>query len=476
MTVGNIRRDRMRGTRGRMTRPFVKSVLLGCSALLAATLQARADELSDLKASIESLDARIATMDAAPQVPAGFRLLSVSKGPLAEIPGVPLSPRERMSYSQKATVIGILPSADAPLGTTISWSGYARAAIIYHGTQQDVETKAYSLLDDTWVRNPKGDAKSSESTDDFDVEARGQLRVVAATDTSVGQVGAELKLRANFDGNVPGTMYGEKVWGYWAMTGDLTFGGGYNDSLGKIIYGYDGSCVCYYTDNADVALDPGDTSQLRLTYSKGPFSAAVAVEDASFDNDTIDSGLLGVAGELAYTSDAFSGQIAGVWRESSNAQTDASSLWQVGIGGQITAGDLGYLSFGAAVGQGPFTVVDSQGLITEEADYDNNWWGASALVSVNLSEATHAEFAGGYKHRDGNKATYADFTINNVDYNTYAVLAGLYYMPVDQLTIGLEGEWYRTETDVTSTDADTRFVSQDDTDDVWVDAVAVWSF
>jgi hypothetical protein len=454
----------------------LKSLMLGCSALVASTLAAQADELADLKAEIETLDARVAAMEAAPAVPAGYRLITISEGELADTPGAPFSARERAAYAGRSTVISVLPTADAPAGTKISWSGYTRAAVIYHGTRQDVTTKGYDLVGGEWVRNAALDAKSTDSTDDWDVQARGQLLVQASTDTAVGEVGVELKLRANADGNGQDVFYGERIWGYWSMTDHLTFGGGFNDSLGKIIYGYDGSCTCYYTDNADVALDPGDTTQLRMTYTQGPFSAAVAVEDASYDSDTIDSGLLGVAGEIAYSSDVFSGQIAGVWRDSNNAQTDASSQWQVGLGGQYNVGDLGYLSFGAAVGQGPFTVVDSQGLITEEADYDNNWWGASALASVNFTDSTHAEFAGGYKHRDGNKASYRDFTVNNVDYNTYALLVGLYYTPVDQLTIGLEGEWYRTETDVTSTDVDTRFVSNDQTDDAWLDAVAVWSF
>lgn len=454
---------------------FMKSAIVGCTAFIALSHQARAEDIAALKAEIERLDSRIVALEATPSVPEGYRLLVVSEGPLLETPGAPLTNRERASYG-RATIISVLPAADAPAGATISWSGYARSAVIFHGTEQDVRTKSYSLSNGEWVLDPDGYSRSSNTVNDWDVRARGQLMVMASTQTAVGEVGAQLKLRANFNGNGPGNMYGERVWGYWAMTDELTFGGGYNNSLGKIIYGYDGACTCYYTDNADLALDPGDTSQLRLTYSKGHYTAAVAVEDASYDDDTLDSGLLGVAGELAYSGEAFSGEIAGVWRDSSDAQTDASSLWQVGIGGQLNIGDFGYLSAGAAIGQGPFTVVDSQGLITEEADYDNSWWSASLLASVNITDATHIELAGGYKHREGNKATYDGFTIDGVDYNTYGLLAGLYYTPVDQLTIGLEGEWYRTETDITSSDVDTRFVTDDDMDDVWIDAVALWRF
>lgn len=455
---------------------FMRTLMAGCSAVAALTLQARADELSDLKAQIAALDVRVAALEAAPDVPQDYQLLSVSRGMLSETPGAPLSARERMSYRGRATFISVVPTADAPAAATISWSGYVRAGVIYHGVEQNLKTSAYSLSGGEWVRNPAKDLRSSRSTNDFDVASRAQLLVQAATQTAVGEVGTELKLRADVDGNGSSDVYVERAWGYWAMTSELTLGGGYNDSLGKIIYGYDGSCTCYYTDNADMALDPGDTTQLRLTYAKGPFAAAIAVEDSSYDDDMIDSGLLGVAGELTYAGEVFSGQLAGVWRDSNSAQTDASSLWQVGLGGQVNIGEAGFVSFGAAVGQGPYTVVDSQGLITEEADYDNSWWGVSALGSVNFTDTTHAEFAGGYKHRDGNTAVYDDFRIDSVDYNTYAAMAGLYYTPVDQLTLGLEAEWYRTETDVTSSDAGTRFRTVDDTDDIWVDGVAVWSF
>ncbi len=76
-------------------------------------------------------------------------------------------------------------------------------------------------------------------------------------------------------------VYMNEAWGWWAMTPELTLGGGYTGSLGNIGYGYDGACNCYYTDNADVGFDPGDTSQMRLSYASGPISAAVALEDAS---------------------------------------------------------------------------------------------------------------------------------------------------------------------------------------------------
>ena len=52
---------------------------------------------------------------------------------------------------------------------------------------------------------------------------------------------------------------------------------------------------------------------------------------------------------------------------------------------------------------------------------------------MNLSDASQIKVA--YGHKDYDNSFVSD---------TDAVLVGLYYDPVDQLTIGLEGEWIHT--------------------------------
>ena len=52
----------------------------------------------------------------------------------------------------------------------------------------------------------------------------------------------------------------------------------------------------------------------------------------------------------------------------------------------------------------------------------------SGLVNINLSDAVHAELG----------AAYGEFDHNDQDNLT--LLAGIYYSPVSQLTIGLEGQ------------------------------------
>jgi len=305
-------------------------------------------------------------------------------------------------------VIGILPTADAPASTEISWSGYARAALVY------VNNGLYS---------------SEDYDNDLDIYARGQIKVTGKTDTAVGEVGATVEFRGNFDGRrrralQDGTeathdVYIEQAWGWWAMTPELTLGGGFAGSLGNIGYGYDGACNCYYTDNADVALNPGDTTQMRLSYASGPISFAIALEDATgtsgyfsgwrgfYDNE------LGAAAEVKYSGDTVNGEVSGYWRSGASGYDDS---YGIGAGIGFALGDMASISIGAQMGQ---------------FNWGDDFWRASIIGSMNLSDTVHAELAYGHSDNDW--------------YDVNAVLAGIYYDPVSQLTIGLEGEWIDDE-------------------------------
>jgi hypothetical protein len=219
---------------------IMKLALLGTAALAAGSLSARADDLSDMKAQIEALNSRLAQVEAAPAVPAGYQLLSISKGQAAVVPGLVASDA---GYGDTATVISVMPTADMPAGTTVDFSGYVRAALVYSDS-------------------------SGSGNDDISIPARGQLKINAKTDTAVGEVGAHIEIRGNFhagsstsgfaldDANGDG-FYGpgeitatgttnallmNNAWGWWKVSPDLTLGGGYDGSLSGIGYGYDGQC------------------------------------------------------------------------------------------------------------------------------------------------------------------------------------------------------------------------------------------
>jgi len=153
---------------------------------------------------------------------------------------------------------------------------------------------------------------------------------------------------------------------------------------------------------------------MRLTYSSGPFSVAGAIEDGQSVKSNIlygdNQNEFGFAGQIKYSGDTFNGAIDGDWRKGNNGYHDN---WQAGAGIGFALGDMANLSFGGAGG-------------TDAGD--NKWWGLSALASMNISDAVHTELGVGYKHY-------------NNDYYNWGVLGGIYYMPVKQLTIGLEAEW-----------------------------------
>jgi hypothetical protein len=391
----------------------LKLALIGTAALAAASVTARADSLSDLKAQIEALNGRISQLEAAPAVPAGYQLMSVSKADAIVVPSLDID--NGFKQTNVAT-IGILPTADVPASTKIQWSGYARAALNYSSNKNKLipaGAPTVGIVGGVPAVIP-GTAAGSESLKRTDVFARGQLKVVGTTDTAVGEVGAQIQLRGNFHGIVVGdaSVIMNEAWGWWKMTPELTLGGGYTGSLSGIGYGYDGACNCYYTDNARAGYGQGDTTQMRLSYASGPMSAAIAIED-DHHKVTLKSAL-GMAGEVKYSGDMFSGEISGgVW--SKNSGVGAVGAWQIAAGAGFSLGDMAKISLAAGTGKYHDGV---------------KWNTASVLMSANLSDAIHGEVAFNYDAAKGNG-------------NQKAILAGLYYDPVSQLTIGIEGEYIK---------------------------------
>ncbi len=389
---------------------MMKLGLLGGAALAVMAVGAQADDLSTLKAEIEALNARVAQLETSPAMPTGYSLLTYSKGDAHIVPGNP--GENDKGFNGRANIIGIMPAADAPPSTTIEWSGYVRVAIAYTDytyTYDDDDKRTYFA-------------------------PRAHLRVVGKTDTAVGEVGVRIQLRSvGFSSsgvNSDEVFFAHEYWGWWAMTPELTFGAGYSASLGDVGYGVDGSCNCYWaTDQFSAnrrssgtpsyALNPGDTYQARLSWASGPLSAAIALEDSSNgDSETFrgnsfgDGGDFAVAGEIKFTGDAISGEVAGiVWENSDTAATHGDG-YQVGAGIGFGLGTIANLSVAAGVG---------------EHSYMGDYWTVSGIINFNLTEMIHAEIG----------AAYTDYDDLG---NLSSVLGGIYYEAAPQLTFGLEAE------------------------------------
>ena len=395
----------------------IKFALLGTAAIAAVSVSAQASTASDiaaLKAQVEALSAQVAANQAQTSVPAGFQLVTVSSQPAIDVPGVG-------SVGRDVTTIAILPTADAPASTVVQWSGFARAALVYSDGADNVAANPSTL--------PLLGLSSNNVF--FDVKARGQINVVGKTDTAVGEVGAQMSVRGNWEGT--GAFNGgnagaviSNAWGWWKMTPDLTLAGGFNGSLSAIGYGYDGACSCYYTDNASqgTALN-GDVAQMRLTYASGPMSVAVAIEDGHTTVGATNNNALAVAAKIAYTGDMFNAALNGAYEPNYGVGTEASYVVGVGVG--FGLGDIGRISANAELFSGQFA--------------NDNGYKASILGSLNISDQAHVELAYGRAHNDRFSSTV--LLANDQD----AVLAGVYYEPVSQLTIGLEGEYIKNSID-----------------------------
>jgi hypothetical protein len=104
---------------------IIRAMLLSGAALAASAGVAMADGTVD----VDKLAAQ-----SAPVLPAGTRLLVISKTAQPEVPGLPLSTKELKRMGPNATTIRILPATDAPADGSVSWSGYTRAGVVYKGS------------------------------------------------------------------------------------------------------------------------------------------------------------------------------------------------------------------------------------------------------------------------------------------------------------------------------------------------------
>jgi hypothetical protein len=381
----------------------LKIALLGTAALAAVSVSARADDLADLKSQIEALNGRISQLEASPSVPAGYQLLSISEANAIIVPGVEFD----KSFGSKATNIGILPTADVPASTNIQWSGFVKAAILYKSTNFN--------------------STSTADTKSIDVVSKAGLKVVGTTDTAVGEVGVAIALLAeskgagahNFGNSSVGT---DGYWGWWKMTPQLTLAGGVAGSLSGNGQGFDGKDPSNYAGgdgSGGYASQPGDPSQIRLSYADGPISFAMALEDGG---NRAKKSSFGVAGELKWSGDAYGFELnAGVSNDAGSAAAatvspldSRDSRWTINAGANMGLGDIATLSIAAGVGDDDY--------IANSGNYSK----ASAYLGFTLSDAVTANLGVSHKNVKGSK-------------DTTSFGAGIYYTPVSQLTLGLEG-------------------------------------
>ena len=414
----------------------MKLALLGTAALAAVSVSARADNLSDLKSQIEALQADAAALQAAPSVPAGYSLLTMSEAPAIVVPG--LEVRDSNAKSATVTTIGVLPTADVPASTVIQWSGSVRAAIAY--TDHDFDVGA-----------PGGYV----DYDELHLKARGRLDVTGTTDTAVGEVGASMSFYGDFDNNMTddigfttnsASVYMDYAWGWWKMTPELTFAGGYNGSLATIGYGIR-KINDAYISRGSVGVDGGDFTQLRVSYNSGPVGVALALEhtDEGGNVASYSGGPFGVAAEVTYSGDMFNAEIAGFARDGDRDLGTAAggkvTQTQIGLGLGAKLSDMFDVSVAGSIGNNVY-FSDNLGWT-----YVGDGWEVSGAVVASLSDSISAELGAGMSSYDADwNGSINAASTDQVDRT--AVAGGVYWSPVSQLKMGAQASWVEVDSSV----------------------------
>ncbi len=443
-----------------------KLALLGTAAVAAVSVSAQANDLADLKAQIEALNSRIASLESTASVPAGYQLLSVSESDAIIIPSLDID----KDYGKKATNIGILPTADVPASTNIQWSGFVRAGIVYDSSSSssNVVVFATGVVTPDVEINAAGTTSTTRdpaSSKTLDVVSRAGIKVVGTTDTAIGEVGVRVaflgsvEARGGVNRSHDSQVATDGYWGWWKMTPELTLGGGVDGSLANSSNAFDNRCSCAYI-NTGGAFGHGDPTQIRLSYASGPISFAVALEDEGFvDPDNSPNGF-GVAGEMKYAGDTIGFDLnAGYWDGGADDGYTAASVmddaaWTVNVGASMGLGDIANL--GLAVGVGEDNHLDGN---------HDRYAKASMFLGFTLSDAVSAEFGGAYTDYSGASGS------------KYTVAGGLYYTPVSQLTLGLEASYGKSTNIVVDLDATGVLAAARTSDKATVAAaIAVWRF
>jgi len=339
--------------------------------------------------------------------------------------------RENMGQSAAATTMAVLQAAGMPASTVIQWSGSVCAAL------------AYDMF--TYDSIGAGGHSSSE----LHIKARGRLDVTGTTDTAVGEVGASISFYGDFDNNnyfstQSATVKMDYAWGWWKMTPELTFAGGYAGSLGTIGMGIR-KVNDAYISRGTVGVDGGDFTQFRLSYASGPIGLAIAIEHTDEEgNNGNDGSSFGVAGEATYAGDMFNAEIAGYVRDADpnaingrygafSAQTQS----QIGLGIGAKLSDMFDVSVAGSIGNNVF-YMDATG-----STYMGDGWELSAAVVATLSDSISAELGAGM-------SSYDDIANINTTDRT-AIAGGIYWSPVSQLKMGVQASWVNVDSDYGST-------------------------
>jgi len=473
---------------------MMKWALLGGAAFAVMSTSAQADELTALKAQLETLQARVSQLEAQPaaSMPSGFSLLSIRDGSNGTV--VPERQSDKVDPDSGIT-LSVLPAADVAPTAEISVSGEIRTLLIYNDR---------GFFDgNDFLEGEEGDGNGH-----LDVRVRGRLVVNGKVDTAVGEVGAHIRLQGGnpFDNHDDGDLaHMNQAYGWWKFAPNWQLIAGYWDTTAAIQAGVDWD----FTFGGQGPSDK-NTEQMRLVYgTDGPFSLAIAVEDTddartaiAGGDSCVDGGFVigeddfsiangncedvsshtdrgqwpAIAGYIMYNNDNLMFQIAGVYQDD---QFGDKQDWGIGAGARIGLGDMFTVTAAAVYAKGYNGYTDNLSVGT-----DDRFWAASLGLIFNLAEATRVELGAGIEDVNAEHDRIADIGFEGgqpFDQRLWNLSAGIYWDPVSQVTVGLFGIYnhLRLETNVYNSNDplvndDGFFESADNTENSFTVSFGTW--
>jgi len=280
---------------------MLKWALLGGAAFAVTATAAQADELSDLKAQLETLQQRVTQLEAQPStsLPSGYSLMSFRSGGAVYNAGPERAEMQQLTAVQNGFTIGVMPAADVAPVAEVTVSGEIRTILTYNGND-DIHGK-FSAGSDGWYKNPwkHEDAysfsekfKIKDSDDTLDVQTRARLVVTGKAETAVGEVGGRIRIQAGnpFDDDNGAVI--NQAWAWWKFSPSWALYAGLWDSTAAPQAGIDWD----FTGPTYTGLlgDDGSTEQIRLVFNNGgPVTFAIAVEDNESDDFCTGTSALG---------------------------------------------------------------------------------------------------------------------------------------------------------------------------------------
>ncbi len=410
---------------------MLRKALLGGAALAVMTTGAAADELATLKAQLAALQSQVDTIQSAPaQAPAGSSMLRYERGLGGNTWGLDAVKDSANVHDGGGFTISVTPTADLPAPVAeVTVYGYAAGHVAYdfdgnHGVANSFSTST--------VGNDSGDHIAL-------THQQSRFGIKSKIDTAVGQIRTQLEFDANIGTSTGGGAGSTRVRsrhavGHWDMTPNWTL------SVGQ--WWYTAALLPIGVSTVDFAgslLTYSRTPQVRLSYSDGPLSWAVSIENPTFDTDT---NMPNIAGYLQYDIAGghqfiVTGEVAD-WDPAGNDELG----WAIQAGANFNLADVATLTAGVGYGEGLLT----NKFVFEDGFNNVNSSGdpleAIAFVvglSFGLSETT--TFNAMFSYAEALEDQPGVFQKDTI----YKVHANILWQPVKQMRMGWEVIWAQSE-------------------------------